>query len=159
MVQSPDISYNIVPMGMWTNAEFSTGIVISCLPVIPKFFQHFGPKVSSALTLYLKSSKRSGSGSAPTSAGIRSSSDVKQMEKLKLPNFKHTFASVVASNAEEMDMDRELYEQLSVPKREYLLLTEEKAMPGRNATGELSQMARAKLATMRDDLERGYGRC
>lgn len=81
------------------------------------------------------------------------------MEKLKLPNFKHTFASVVASNAEEMDMDRELYEQLSVPKRDYLLLPEEKAMPGRNATGELSQMPRAKLATMRDDLERGYGRC
>lgn len=81
------------------------------------------------------------------------------MEKLKLPNFKHTFASVVASNAEEMDMDRELYEQLSVPKREYLLLPEEKAMPGRNATGEPIQMPRAKLATMRDDLERGYGRC
>lgn len=55
-------------------------------------------------------------------------------------------------------MDRELYEQLSVPKREYLLLPEEKAMPGRNATREMSQMPRAKLATMRDDLERGYGR-
>ena len=54
-------------------------------------------------------------------------------------------------------MDRELYEQLPVPKREYLLLREEQAMP-RNATGELSQMPRAKLATVRDDLERGYRR-
>ena len=71
---------------------------------------------------------------------------MKQTEKLKLPNFKHTFASVVASNAEGMDVDCEL------------LLREEKAISGRNTTGELSQMPRAKLATIRDDLERGYGR-
>lgn len=82
---------------------------------------------------------------------------MKQVEKLKLPSFKHSFASVVASDAEEKDVDRELYEQLPVPKREYLLLREEQAMP-RNATGELSQMPRAKLATVRDDLERGYRR-
>ena len=55
-------------------------------------------------------------------------------------------------------MGRELYKQLPVPKREYLLLREEKSMPGHNATGEPSQMPRAKLATTRDDLERGYGR-
>ena len=145
----------MAPMGMWTYAELSTGIVISCLPVIPKFFQHFGPKISSAFTLHSKSSKRSGNGSAPTFAVIKSSSDVKQTEKLKLPNFKHTFASVVASNAEGNNVDCELYEQLPVPKKKYLLLHEEKAMPGRNATVELSQMPRAKLATTRDDLERG----
>ena len=47
--ESPDISYNIVPVGMCAYAEVSTGLVISCLPVMPRFFQHICPKVSKSL--------------------------------------------------------------------------------------------------------------
>lgn len=32
-------------MGLWTWAEITTGIIISCLPTTPKFFLHAGPKV------------------------------------------------------------------------------------------------------------------
>ena len=28
-------------MGYWTIAEITTGIVVSCLPVMPKFFHHY----------------------------------------------------------------------------------------------------------------------
>ncbi|KAL8819728.1 MAG: hypothetical protein Q9223_001916 [Gallowayella weberi] len=37
--------YNITIMGIWTWAEITAGILVSCLPVMPRFFQHIGPKV------------------------------------------------------------------------------------------------------------------
>ena len=51
-----------------------------------------------------------------------------------------------------------MYSQQSLPKGEYVQLHEETAIPRRDATRELIQMPTAKLATTRDDLERGYGR-
>ena len=140
----------MVPMGMWTYAELSTGIVISCLPVIPKFFQHVGPKLSSALTLRSKSTKDSRNESASAAP-----SDKVRAEKLKLPSFKHTFASV-APNTQKDDL--EMYDQETLPKGEYVQLDGETALPRRDSTRDLIQMATAKLATTRDDLERGYGR-
>lgn len=150
IVQSPDISYNMVPMGMWTYAELSTGIVISCLPVIPKFFQHIGPKVSSALTFRSRPTKDSGVGSESAA-----SSDKVRAEKLKLPSFKHTFASVVSRT--EKEDDHELYSEQTLSKGEYAMLHDGPAAPRRFVTSEIIQMPAAKVATTRDDLERGYG--
>ena len=148
IVQSPDISYNMVPMGMWTYAELSTGIVISCLPVIPKFFQHVGPQISHALTFrhdkVTKESNNSGS----------SASDPVRGERLKLPSFKHTFASVVSSTRDG-DGDHELCSQLSLPKKEYVMLHEETAPPRRDSARDLVLMPQAKVATTGDDLEKG----
>lgn len=140
---SPDITYNMVRMGMWTNAELSTGIVISCLPVIPKFFQHIGPKLSSALTLRSKSRKDSGNESASSAP----SEKVRADSKLKLPSFKNPFTSVASHT--EKDNEQPL------PQSEYVQLHEETAIPRRDATRELIQMPAAKLTTARDDLERG----
>ncbi|CAF9943344.1 MAG: hypothetical protein ALECFALPRED_011122 [Alectoria fallacina] len=137
----------MVRMGMWTYAELSTGIVISCLPVIPKFFQHVGPKLSSALTTRSKTTKHSGNKSASGTP-----SDKVRPEKFKLPSFKTPFPSVISST--ENDTDHELYSQQSLPKRDYAVLHEETALSSR----ELSQVPAARLATTRDDLERGYGR-
>ncbi len=36
-------------MGFWSYAELATGVIISCLPVIPKFFQHVGPRISATI--------------------------------------------------------------------------------------------------------------
>ena len=36
-------------MFFWAYAEISIGTIVSCLPVLPKFFRHFGPKVYSVL--------------------------------------------------------------------------------------------------------------
>ena len=44
-MNSLDASYEVMFMGLWTWAEITTGIIISCLPITPKFFQYFGPKV------------------------------------------------------------------------------------------------------------------
>lgn len=141
----------MVPMGMWTYAELSIGIVISCLPVIPKFFQHIGPKVSSALTLRSKSrGNRFGNESASSSP----SDKVRAKSKLKLPSIKDAFTSVESNT--EKDNDNEIYSQHRLPKREYVQLHETMAIPKRDATRELIQMPAAKLATRRDDLEGGY---
>lgn len=145
---SPDITFNVVRMGMWTHAELSTGVVISCLPVMPKFFQHIGPKLFSALTLRSRSRKDSGNESAPSAP----SEKVRADSKIKLPSFNGAFTSV-ASNTEK-DNDYEMYSQQSLPKSEYVQLHEETAILGRDAT-RVTLMPTAKLATARDDLERG----
>ena len=49
MATSPDVTYHLVQMGLWTYAELATGVIISCLPVIPKFFQHLCPSMSASI--------------------------------------------------------------------------------------------------------------
>ena len=39
----------MVQMGLWTYAELAAGVIISCLPVIPRFFQYVGPKISATI--------------------------------------------------------------------------------------------------------------
>ena len=49
IVTSPDITYHMVQMGLWTYAELATGVIVSCLPVIPKFFQYMGPRITAKI--------------------------------------------------------------------------------------------------------------
>lgn len=51
IIKSPDITYNICIMGLWAYAEISIGIIVSCLPMIPKFFKHCGPKIHDMFSL------------------------------------------------------------------------------------------------------------
>lgn len=51
IVKSPDITYNMIFEGLWAFAEISIGIIVSCLPVLPKFFTHVGPKILSVRSL------------------------------------------------------------------------------------------------------------
>lgn len=44
LTSSPDTSYMIMLTGRWTLAEMTVGIVISCSPVMPRFFRHFSSK-------------------------------------------------------------------------------------------------------------------
>lgn len=37
-------------MGLWTYAEISIGIVISCTPIFPRFYKEFGPKIYAVLS-------------------------------------------------------------------------------------------------------------
>ena len=92
-----------------------------------------------------------------------SSSEVENAQaqkRLQLPSFKHTFASILSysRDTEEEAFDHELSSQQPQsppPKREYELIPDNT----RYVTGKMTQMPTpAKFATMRDDLERGYGR-
>ena len=50
-IKSPDYSYNLFSVGVWSNAEIAIGIIVSCLPVFPKFFRHIGPKIHATFTI------------------------------------------------------------------------------------------------------------
>ena len=50
----PDVSYNIVKMGLWTLAEVAIGVIVSCLPVLPKFFRDIVPKIYQAFSIGTK---------------------------------------------------------------------------------------------------------
>ncbi|KAL8803404.1 MAG: hypothetical protein Q9182_003202 [Xanthomendoza sp. 2 TL-2023] len=45
MIQGPDWTYNLTLIGMGLLTELSIGVLVSCLPVLPRFFQHIGPKM------------------------------------------------------------------------------------------------------------------
>ena len=49
--KSPDKTYTLELMGLWGWAELATGIIVSCLPVMPKFIRHVGPKIYKTLSL------------------------------------------------------------------------------------------------------------
>ena len=49
-VESPDTSYGLGRLGLWSMAELTIGIITGCLPVMPKFFQHVGPKLHSVFS-------------------------------------------------------------------------------------------------------------
>lgn len=67
---SPDISWNIAIMGLWTWAEMSVGVLVCCLPVTPKFFSFVNPKFQSMVTSLLRTTTgRSSSGNNNSSNG------------------------------------------------------------------------------------------
>ena len=56
-----DASYNIVILGLWTLAEVATGVIVSCIPVLPRFFQDIGPKMFRVFSIGTKPSSNPGS--------------------------------------------------------------------------------------------------
>ena len=64
VVSQPDVSYNILKMGLWTLAEVAAGVIVSCLPVLPRFFQDMGPKIYRAFSVRTKPSSTLGSENA-----------------------------------------------------------------------------------------------
>ena len=104
------------------------------------------PKVSRAISVVSKSRKDSGIALAP----VVPAEELQGNLKLKLPSFKNTFTSVVSHTEKEDDQTQ--------PEGEYAILSEEMAVPGRDAARELSQMPAARLGATRDDLEKGNPR-
>ena len=60
VAQQDDTSYYITMMGIWSWGEIAAGILVSCFPVIPKFFHHFEPKIFAILPSTFKSRASSG---------------------------------------------------------------------------------------------------
>ena len=57
---SPDRSYLLAAHGLCSDAELSVGVLIGCFPIMPKFFQHIGPKLSEALSFRSKTTSNNG---------------------------------------------------------------------------------------------------
>ena len=99
--KSLDKTYNLELMGLWGWAELAIGIIVGCLPVTPKFFQHVGPKVSSVFTSVSKSKVQSDM--SPTE-GSKTSDDIPQ--KTPCTKFQRPFATYnVGANISESFAD------------------------------------------------------
>ena len=66
VVRLDDTSYFLTKMGIWSWGEISAGILVSCFPVIPRFFQHFGPKAFAMFPSTFRSRAISGQKSGST---------------------------------------------------------------------------------------------
>ena len=77
LVESSDESYLLVPIGLWSLAELSAGIVVGCFTVMPKFFQHVGPRAYRIFTLESGIKNRSGYGQSARAAIPRTSAFIK----------------------------------------------------------------------------------
>lgn len=79
-VESSDTSWELLPMGLWTWAELSIGIIVGCLPALPKFFQHIGPKIHGSI---------SGAGPGSESCPATDTSKAKVLARVKRPFAKY----------------------------------------------------------------------
>ena len=79
-VETHDTSWELLPMGLWTWAELSTGIIVGCLPTLPKFFQHIGTKIHRS---------KSGTGSGRESSAATDAHSTNILAKVKRPFAKY----------------------------------------------------------------------
>ena len=62
----------MIVMGYWTYVEIAMGIIISCLPVLPRLFQAFGPRIYGAFSFRSKTSTHTETQTAHTPIKSRS---------------------------------------------------------------------------------------
>ena len=139
IVQSSDTSYNIIVMGLWTWAEITSGILVSCLPIMPKFFQHMTPKLKGTFASISRFGFKSGS--ADTGAGTTGSTSLrKSFNRHKNPR-------------SSSDVLNDPHGHEARPKGDYITLTENDA-ENKSHHERLSGL-REMPAPKRQDLESG----
>lgn len=135
---SPDKSYLFAGFGLWSDAEFAVGIIIGCFPVMPKFFQHVGPKVSEVFSF--RSRSTSASGHDPRDRSKTSNTDA-------VPKVKNPFAKYrIGSNT--FGSSNDPYAEFH---GEYYMLDGLEGPPS-----QVKMAAGAGVATRREDLEYGH---
>lgn len=147
VVKTSDKSYMFGPFGLWSGAELSASVITSCLPVLPKFFQHIRPKVYRVYKVFSAQSKSTSSSGPDQRDGSRPS------KKQALTKVKNSFAKHGARlNLTESDTDP--YSQLH---GEYYTLDEfEASKPQTIMASAPTQASGVGIATRRDELECGH---
>ena len=141
LTASGDIAWELIPMGLWTWTEISVGIIVGCLPALPKFFHHIGPKI------YRSSSGR-GLGRESSIANSAPKGNVLIREK----------GSFAKYGAGPSVSDPWNYPHASPAQLHegYLVLDEFDAWPPRETTSNIeTEWPGQGIATTRDDLEHG----
>ena len=143
---SPDKSYLMAACGLWTDAELSVGIIVGCFPVMPKFFQHVGPKVFEAFPFLSKSVCSCGQELKSRSRIL----DADTHTQIRKPFAKYMAGPSIAESCDDP------YTRLH---GEYYTLNESEVSQ-RQATAavDLTREAGAGPATRREDLEYGHQR-
>ncbi len=143
VVESSDTSYMFATFGIWSEAELSVGVITGCLPVMPKFFQHVGPKIYKMLSPGSTVTKNS-----TQNPRARSKMSTDALAKVKGSLVRHSTRHITSES------DNDPYAQLH---GEYYTLDESEASKSRaKMTGVPIQPPGAGIATRRDDLEYGH---
>ena len=148
IVQSPDVSYNVIIMGLWTWAEITSGILISCLPVMPKFFHSVGSKIHGTFSSSSKPRSKLLQNSQPT--------DNKKKMGVSIP-FTRPFDKSSGSSGHTEVIGDPCSQQIR-HKGEYITLDEfDVATSGEDPNNGRRSVLREEegTATRREDLEMG----
>ena len=137
IVESPDKIYELGRFGLWCTAELAVGIITGCLPVMPKLFQHVGPKLYSVFST-TRVTPASDYSKTFTSNTLR---------KSKLPFGKHS------TGLGTFDADTSPY--VWQPHGEYCML-DEFGLSQHQADRNSIAVPSGGAATRRDDLEHGH---
>lgn len=70
VTRTKDITWGILPEGLWALGEISSGIIAGCLPTLSQFFHHFMPRIASRLSSG-RTGKLSAGSPSKQSVGVR----------------------------------------------------------------------------------------
>ena len=142
VAQLDDTSYFLIKMGLWSWGEISAGILVSCFPVMPKFFQHFGPKTYAIFSSTFQSRASSGHKSGSTRAAPK----IEGLYKFRQPLTKRGGGDSIPQ------LWKDPYSTRTQPDGDYITLDDlDKTSPRR--ANLLPQTLVKGLATKQDDLE------
>lgn len=143
IVQSRDISYNVVKMGFWTCAEIAIGTIVSCMPVLPKFFPHFSPRLYATFASISKPRPRS-----------RSSVVIEKPRNLA-ESSKKLFIKDSGGETGISEVWNQAYHPSAAEVKDLSLDGYDAVLPRRDTASEPAPKLAKGTATRRDDLERG----
>ena len=119
-----DVSYNAGVMSLWAEAEMVIGIVVSCMPVLPRFFQAIAPNLHAVSALGARA--RTAVDHRPASSGASDTTPISMYDR---PFFRpHGVDSSSKSWNDVYDPQTEL-------RREYISLKEFDSAPSKGEEG------------------------
>lgn len=132
-------------MGLWGWAELAIGIIVGCLPIMPKFFQHVGPKVFKTLSFGSQNKISPVQGLKDTNKQAKANA----FTKTQRPFARYIGPSVSDSLTDPYSPQTQLHDDcLSLNKLE-------SSLPQVFIANETIQRPGVIVATRRDDLECG----
>ena len=143
--KSSDRTYKLEFMGLWSWAELTIGIIVGCLPVLPKFIRHIGAKVCSTFS----STSKDGVSAAHGPIARKTLLKATAFTEIQRPFADHVGSSISESSTDTYSPQAQLHrEYLTSDKYDSLSLN---AITTHKPTHPPSVV----IATRRDDLEYG----
>ena len=131
-----DVSWEILPVGLWSLAELSIGIIVGCLPTLPKFLQHIRTKLN-------QRPSESGPGSESSPAA-----KVRVLTKVQRSLAKYGVGPIMSNSSNGT------HNTPTQNHDEYLILDDVSALPSRGRSSDApTKWPDQGVATAREDLE------
>ncbi len=73
LVRDKDLTFRLEELGLWSSGEIASGIIAGCMPIVPQFVRHVGPKIASTVNVTSRMRKSSSNGVRKAGPSPRSS--------------------------------------------------------------------------------------